>query len=287
MSAVLEKGSAFIWENGRFLERAVFEHRFLNGSPDHILAILAAYQNEDGGFGHALEPDLRAPDSQPLFVEFALRTLYDCRLRAPALVARACDFLEKNSDLARGIPTIFPASLSYPHAGHWNNPGAVQPALDRLTGLVGLANWQGARHPWLEQAVEACVAYLSANRFSDVHTIMNAFCLVESLPKGKNSDALFQKLTGELFHADSFSLEVPVKGYAMTPLALAPSPDAYCRPIFTDSQIEAHLDELASQQEPDGGWPISWDPPGEMARLEWRAYATVSALSTLHAYGRI
>ena len=73
---MLIKGKDFIWNNARSLERAIFARRFCAGSGKRILEILRNDQNPDGGFGHALEPDLRAPDSQPLFVEFALRTLY-------------------------------------------------------------------------------------------------------------------------------------------------------------------------------------------------------------------
>jgi hypothetical protein len=76
-----EKAANFIWQNGRLLERRVFDYAFQNGSKDHILTALKAYQNDDGGFGNALEPDLRAPNSQPLFIEFALRILYDCNIK--------------------------------------------------------------------------------------------------------------------------------------------------------------------------------------------------------------
>ena len=149
MKTILEKGADFIWENARLLESAIFDYRFQGGSPARILQILQTYQNDDGGFGHALEPDLRAPDSQPLFAEFALRTLYECNLRHPAMAQRVCDFLAKNADLQQGIPAIFVSSRAYPRAAHWNNPAAVQPSFDRLTGLVGLAGWQDASHPWL------------------------------------------------------------------------------------------------------------------------------------------
>ena len=62
---LLEKGENFIWENARLLERAIFSYHFYSGSDIRILEILKTYQNEDGGFGHALEPDLRTPDSHP------------------------------------------------------------------------------------------------------------------------------------------------------------------------------------------------------------------------------
>ena len=287
MNATFEIGANFIWKNARLLERVIFAYRFRAGSSTRILDVLRTYQNEDGGFGHALEPDLRSPDSQPLFAEFALRTLYECNLRDSAIAFRVCDFLARHADLKRGIPAIFPSSSLYPRATHWNNPLSEQPSLDRMTGLVGLANWQGARHPWLQEAVEVCLENVTATRYSDAHTILNAFSLVESVSRERSVDQLFDKLADELIKADFFSPEAPVKGYALTPLNAAPLPDSYIRRIFSDAQIEAHLDDLEAQQEADGGWSIQWEPPGEMALQEWRAHKTVAALTTLRAYGRI
>jgi len=48
-----EKAANFIWENGRLLERRLFEYFFLGGSKDGVLQAIRAYQNEDGGIGHA------------------------------------------------------------------------------------------------------------------------------------------------------------------------------------------------------------------------------------------
>jgi len=284
---ILEKGANFIWANARFLERAVFEYRFYGGPAERILKTLRAYQNEDGGFGHALEPDLRAPDSHPLFVEFGLRTLYECHLRDSEMAYKVCDFLSQYADLQEGIPTLLPSARKYARAGHWHNPEAELPSFDRLTGLVGLANWQGIHHSWLEKAVEICTEKITTAKYTDAHTISIAFCLLESLPEGANTDDLFAKLAKDLLEANYFWADTPVTGYGLTPLAVAPAPDSYCRRIFSDSQIEAHLDELESRQEDDGGWPIQWEPPSEMARWEWRSHQTVNALSTLRAYGRI
>jgi len=44
------------------------------------------------------------------------------------------------------------------------------------------------------------------------------------------------------------------------------------------------LKALEAQQEEDGGWPIFWEPPGEMARLEWRAHRTLKSLITFESY---
>ncbi|OGO31664.1 MAG: hypothetical protein A2136_00110 [Chloroflexi bacterium RBG_16_54_11] len=261
MNQILEKGTTFIWENARLLERAVFDYRFRGGPPGRIIEILQAYQNEDGGFGHALEPDLRAADSQPLFAEFALRTMYDCGLHDPEITGRVCDFLSRHAGPQKGIPTIFPSSQQYPRADHWNNPGAQEPSLDRLTSLVGLVSWQGASHTWLQGAVEVCLEHIQRDEIKDAHIIQNAFCLVESLTCNRPMEMYFDKLVDDLSEADFFIADGPVRSYGLTPLDFAPAPDSYCRRIFTDTQIEAHLDDLQAHQEQDGGWSIAWQPP--------------------------
>jgi hypothetical protein len=287
MNAVLEKGTNFIWENARLLERVIFDFRFRDGLSTRILQTLRAYQNADGGFGHALEPDLRAPDSHPLFTEFALRTLYDCKLRDAGIALRCADFLAQHADLERGIPPIFPTSRLYPRAAHWDNPLSEQPSVDRLTSLVGLVNWQHFEHPWLKEAVEVCLQYIRTTLFDDAHTIHNAFCLLESVAEERSVDELFNKLAEELFASRFFCLDVPVKTYGLTPLTFAPSPNSYCQGLFSDAQIEAHLDDLEAHQQADGGWPITWEPPGKTALWEWRANWTLAALTILHAYDRI
>jgi hypothetical protein len=154
-------------------------------------------------------------------------------------------------------------------------------------GLVGLLNWQGVRNNWLQKAVEVCLEHVVATEYVDAHTILNTFCLLDSVAQKRNVDELFHKLSQDLFQADYFCIEVPCKTYALTPLIFAPTPDSYCRQIFSSAQIEAHLKELISSQMEDGGWPLQWEPPRGIARLEWRAQKTVNALITLHAYGKI
>ena len=40
-----------------------------------VAEVLRGYVNPDGGFGSALEPDLRTSESQPIFVEVGLQAL--------------------------------------------------------------------------------------------------------------------------------------------------------------------------------------------------------------------
>ena len=69
MSNVLSNARRFILTHARLLERRLFEVRFADATPACVAEVVRAYCNPDGGLGHALEPDLRCAESQPLFVE--------------------------------------------------------------------------------------------------------------------------------------------------------------------------------------------------------------------------
>ena len=106
---------AFILRNGRLLERRLLEH-FLGGDPAGVTRAVAAYRNIDGGLGHALEPDLRCSESQPLFCEIGLIALHDANVRSPEIAIPICDFLNTVADGNGLVAPILPSALEAPHA---------------------------------------------------------------------------------------------------------------------------------------------------------------------------
>ena len=84
---------AFIAANARVLDRRRFQRLFEDGPVAPVRDAVAAYRNDDGGFGHALEPDCRAPGSQPAAAEMALRILDETDAWDEDLVRGACDWL--------------------------------------------------------------------------------------------------------------------------------------------------------------------------------------------------
>ena len=67
----------FMYTHARLLERLLFAVRFEGAPPAAVGRLITAYQNPDGGLGHALEPDVRCPESQPLFIEIGLSAMRD------------------------------------------------------------------------------------------------------------------------------------------------------------------------------------------------------------------
>ena len=75
------------------------------------------------------------------------------------------------------------------------------------------------------------------------------------------------------------------EGYGLSPLNFAPLAESLWHHLFDEDLLNAHLDRLERDQQPDGGWPISWEPPSEAAHIEWRGIVTLGALRTLVLMG--
>lgn len=284
--SVLERATDFIWRNARLLERVLFAHQFLDAPADQVRDVVHAYRNVDGGFGHALEPDIRGPASQPLHVEVALRALRQAGVRDAELATGACAFLASVAREDGVVPIGLPSMLQYPRAVHWAALGPPDDSPNPTAALVGLLQWQGVEHPWLDRAAAWCARRLEAP-ITEAHDIRAALTFLEYAPHRQDTGSLAVKVAGQAHGAAWFLAETGSDSYGLTPLQLAPTPAAAGREAFPDALLAAHLDHLLARQQDDGGWPISWTPPGAAAVLEWRGMLTLEALTALRAYGRI
>ena len=75
----MERARVFIATSARPLEQALFSHYLDDGSVEEVYTQLAQYANSDGGFGRALEPDLRTPESSVIATTIGLQTLRGLR----------------------------------------------------------------------------------------------------------------------------------------------------------------------------------------------------------------
>jgi len=285
-NSTLERAAEFMEAHARLLERRRFDAAFRGGATEDVVGAVLAYRNPDGGFGQALEPDLRVASSQPIFVHFALSALRDAGATVLPAAERTCAFLASAADEDGAVPYALPDAMEHARAAHWNGPFALEPSLHATTGILAGLYALGVEHEWLARATTWCVSRIEGTPAYSGHTILNTLDLLQHLPDRPEREALLQRTRGRLFEADYVQLETGVSGYGLTPLQFAPSPDAPLRPLFADDVIEAHLDQLEARQEADGGWPLSWSPPMGAATDEWRGKWTLAAVLALRAYGR-
>lgn len=287
---VFTAGSNFLLSQARLLEQRLFATCFLDAPAAGVIAALRGYRNDDGGFGHGLEPDKRCPASLPLDVETAFKALVAADTLDRAMVLQACDFLARTAAEAGAggaVPLAFPVIEAFPHAEHLSD-WTYEPGLNPTAGLVGLLYQLGVEHPWMAQGAAYCWEALEGgDSAGDAHVLSEVLIFLEHVPERARAAEHAAALAAQLPAVRLLHLDPETPGYGLSPLQLARTASSPWGAMFTDAQIKGHLDHLERDQESDGGWPISWDPPSEASALEWRGIITLEALRTLSSYGRI
>jgi hypothetical protein len=285
LDSSLERAAEFIWRNARLLERTLFAREFLGGPPGAVITALMAYRNTDGGFGNALEPDVRAPGSMPLHCEQALWVLREAEIRDAGLAMGVCDYLSSVAEPNGRVEIVSEELKLYPRAAHWTSsfsPDSPNPT----AGLVGLLRFQAIEHRWLTDAARWCEQRFE-RALEDAHEAVCAMRFFEHANDRKRAQETAVKIASAVGRARSFRADPFSSEYGITPLQLCPTPDSIARPAFPDVVLNAHLDALAARQQDDGGWPITWVPPSQAAQCEWRGRLTYEALRSLHSWDRI
>ena len=290
---VLAAGRTFLHGEGRLIERRLAAVLFDGAAPSGVVDAVRAYRNPDGGFGHGLEPDKRCPASLPIDVECA----FDILLMAGAgaagwsgdlngLVTGACDWLDSVAAPDGVVPLSFPVMEQYPRAEHWSEWTYV-PGLNPTAGLAGRLHRMEVTHPWLDRATEWTWARLESGFDEDAHALAEVLIFLAHAPDRGRAEAIGDHVGAWLATAQWYRADPADPAYGVTPLHFASTPDSPWRQLFENTAIEGHLDRLARDQQPDGGWAITWEPPGLASTVEWRGIETLRALRTLRAYGRL
>lgn len=285
MASVLDRAADFLWRHARLLDRQRYQYLFRGERPAAVLTALRAYQNLDGGFGNALEPDVRCPDSQPVPTEVALRVIDEVGGAGP-MVQRLCEYLTSITTAEGGVPFVLPSVRRFPAAPWWQTEDDPPASPNPSASIVGLLLKLGVQHPWVAGATAYCWRHVEQPE-SEVHTLQAYVLFLENVPDRIRAERAFAALAQRLLSEGLVALDPDAEGYVKKPLDWAPLPTSLCRRLFADDVMAAHLDALVAAQQADGGWPITWPAISAAAEAEWRGWVTVESLKTLKAYGRL
>lgn len=271
-----QKAVAFIKTQGRPLEQALVAHFFEDAPLETVLTALAGYQNADGGFGHALEPDLRLPESSVIATTIALQHLRALRVPEEHPLWRgAMRYLAATYDPDKRLWWSVPATIdTAAHAPWWTfeKPGGGSVTLNPRAEIVGFLYDVYELPEFLpaslrEELLEEVVAELEA-RSNDLerHEIQSAVRLVETegLPadaRVRAVTALTQALSGAVSrHPDEWG------GYVLTPLDVVRWQKSVFYPKYADV-VPANLEFIIGHQSSEGYWSPTWS--WSDARVEW------------------
>jgi len=296
----------FLKTQARSLDRALLEHRFEAASAERVLDELVRYQNDDGGFGHALEPDVRTPSSSALATGIGLTILKELECSPEhTMVADAVRFLRETFDEEAHVWRVIPHDANdYPHAPWWHDEdSSLARTFDDFliiprAQIVGLLHDYSALVPtdWLDATTDVTVTAIETledDAFGGGgDTLRYALDLAETEPLPQRFKDRLRPRLREL--ASQIVCRDPQEwnGYCATPLKIAPAPGSVVEDVLGE-YLQRNLDYKIDHQSPAGAWEPTWTwgdfypDVWEQAKLEWRGHLTLQTLTTLHAFGRV
>jgi hypothetical protein len=280
-----DAAAQFLAASARVLDRRRYERLFAGGDATPVRDAVAAYRNPDGGFGHGLEPDGRAPASQPLAIELALRILDQADAWDAGLAAGACDWLQANAPGEGGAVGVEPTIEGWPRALWWV-PEPGRPASLITTGqIAGTLHARGVSHPWLDQATELLWSRIDDLDAPGPYDVRGVLRFLDYVPDRERAERALKHVSPMLLAVVAQDPDTP--GETHSPLDFAPLPGSLARSVFAEPVIRAHLDHLAARQRDDGGWMFNWPAWSPAAERDWRGHVTVDALVILRANNRV
>ncbi|ADU28724.1 hypothetical protein [Evansella cellulosilytica] len=285
----------YIHHYARPIDRALFEYHFNSGSSLEVMQQLQFYQNEDGGVGHGLEPDIRSKFSSPIVSTVALQ--YAREVKASWEHPFIQSVMKYFTDTYYSFET-WPLKLShmneFPHADWWKHSEDVT-SFQANPGVEIVGYYHAYPQAIPEQLFhifqESVFQHLdNQHKTPEYHEVLCYLRLVEEMPDpGKTM--IVEYLRDSI--RDIATLDhTQWGGYCAKPLSLAPSPNAAMFNALEDV-IQKNLDYEINNQKEDGSWEPFWewgqykDEWETRVKQEWKGYLTVQMLKTLKNYERI
>ena len=209
----------FIWSAARLVDRHRYNMLFGDGAAGPVVEALRGYRNPDGGFGHALEPDLRCPDSQPAPTLYALEMLSEAGAADGALARDARGWIARVAEPDGGIPSVLTGFEDYPHAP-WFQPG---PGSVLTLALAATLHAGGVTDDaWLDRATNWCWRSIEKAEQPGGYWLKYACAFLDAVPDEQRARAAIASLTARV-DTSTVAPVGGVEGEALRPLDLSPA----------------------------------------------------------------
>ena len=270
MNATFEKARTFMYRNARPLDLARFQYHFENGSQEAVLNILSYYQNEDGGFGHAVEADCWNPNSIPLHSNTASE------------IIREIDFMDNQHPVVQGLLKWYASGKhfngkaweitvesnnDYPHAPWWHTESVSSCHTDyngtaQIAGfIVRYADKESELFKLGVRIANEAIVALSPDEISDMHTCTCYMRMAELFEKGKAAEYIpFDELKEKLHKSINKLIVTDTSkwsGYVCQPSCFINSKESEY--YLANKEIaDYECKHIINTQLADGSWNIGW-----------------------------
>ena len=263
----------FILKNSRPLDMARWNYLFEDGSKEDVISVLKTYQNDDGGFANALEPDCWNINSTPLQTWVATQIIKEINLddKNHPIIKGILDYLSSKDEFDghrwHGLNTVV-TNDNYPHAPWWSYRQKQESTYNPTASLIGFI---------LKYAEKDTAIYRSACELSEeaydyfkknfpLESMHESACFVELYHYMKEC-SIFNLLDMEEFKK---LLQKQIK-QVITYDTKIWSTDYICKPsLFINSKssdfylenkeiCDFEYEFILKTQNEDGSWGVTWD----------------------------
>lgn len=284
MSQLYEKARTYIYRNARPLDLARFQYHFENGSKEAVLTALSSYQNEDGGFGHALEADSWNPDSAPIQIQTAIKILEEI------------DFDETEHPIVKGILNFLASGKCF-DKHFWYAKDDYNPTAALAGFIICFADKGSTLYETGCRIVkEAYDQLVFESRKNDINTIYCYIQMLNYLKKAKETElvdliVLETRLRGIVKRSITQDKKEWQNGYACKPSQFFNSGNSI---FYQDNKeiADYECEFIRGTQLEDGSYPVpgDWENYPEewtVGKMWQRAEMIISNLLYLKGMGEI
>lgn len=289
----IKAAEKFICETARPFEKAVYDVLYNHLSADCALRELKKFQNEDGGFGHALEADNWNPLSNPIATNDAVIWLYRMNAieSAKDIVSGIVRYLDSHDSFDENEKKwlfAIESNRHYPHAVWWEKDGSGIEGYNPTVSLAAFMVCYGERTPLYEEILRDSMLYFRTAEKINGDGLKCYMLTYELLKKNSVTDIIDLDELRVLISGCIEKVICPDTEKYGVEYVTAPS-DIFSG-VYTEfiseavkPLIRAELDVTGRMQKEDGGFDISWQwytpyAEFEQARVWWRPRVTLEKL---------
>lgn len=306
MCLTLDRARDFIYKNARPLDLSRWNYHFENGSKEDVIKALQFYQNQDGGFGHALEADSWNPNSSPIQTWEATEILREINFtdNAHPIIRNVLHYLESGKDFDDSFwYNTVRSNNDYPHAPWWHteSDSTCHNDYNPTACLAGFIIRFSDRQSDIFQlgchiAQKAFKQLLLSERENDMHTLSCFIRLMQYCKEAEVTNLIdlsvleskLKKQVNDIITQDKTKWEA---SYICKPSQFINSTDS---DFYSENKdiADYECEYIIKSQLEDGSWNIPWnwtDYPEEwaVAKNWWKANVVIQNLLYLNGVGGV
>lgn len=294
----------WVYRNARALDLALYQYYFENGSKEAVITALLYYQNNDGGFGNAIDPDNWNPNSTPYNAQIVIKIL------------RQIEFIDVTHPIYKGIFHYLentehkadygwfftiPSNNNYPHGVWWdyNADTNIYQSTGTTASLSGFILRYGDKESNLYKMALAYTEILIEKLKSTVDCGdmgVSGYCeLLEDIKEaGLKSHFDYTYLCDKIPCLVCEKIQNETDNFMANPLEFVLSPSSR---FYEENkeEVNAALDLIIDQRPEGDVWGIPWiwynndKYPKAFAISEnwWKSFKAIEKLLQLKSFGRL